>query len=501
MIAKSCDGRSCSNGATVFTHRRRLYDLSPEQLPLNTTGLDLTEPVPFYLYKGPAFDWESNCSRTVEDPQIWEGKRNSKHGGELAFVQQLERHPWRVHNPERAKLFVVPTLWGLAARMKGCLGHTPSEMAVITAQALEQSPWFRARDGRDHLTLSTDFKSSFISHTSGANATLSHTIWAGLCGPTLPEQCFLTVPFAGVLPPPGATSDELLAQSYEEWRQRPIRLYFRGQVDRRRAYHARRVLGGEVQALPSLARVIYASSSLMRSTYHRSCPDDWHECLDERPANDSCVACTSRAQPDTFAQEVSLSQFCFSIEGDNERTSRLHEAVRMGCIPIIIGDHIWAIGQPADYKVPWWDMTYHIPLANLTVPMIQAILDAPREEIQRKRVLLRTYAPDVLWDVPDSRVASNTLFEAYHRCVRPLAWLNTSAVAPLRTPAAADTQYATTPPHATLTHGTFAPLHAALACASGLLALFVVRACCARRRRRLHHLRQSRGGGSKAFGV
>eukprot|EP00611_Tribonema_gayanum_P019933 TRINITY_DN354_c0_g4_i3.p1 TRINITY_DN354_c0_g4~~TRINITY_DN354_c0_g4_i3.p1 ORF type:complete len:309 (-),score=55.70 TRINITY_DN354_c0_g4_i3:958-1884(-) len=258
-------------------HGRRLYDLSPEQLPLNTTGLDLSEPVTFYMYEGPAFAWESNCSRSVEDPQIWEERRNSKHGGEMAFAQQLERHPWRVRDPRRADLFVVPTLLGVAARMEGCLGHTPSEMALATAQALEQSPWFRAHGGRDHLTLSTDFKSKFIATTAGANATLSRTIWAGLCGPRFAEQCFLTVPFAGVLPPPGVTSAQLLAQTYLEWRRRPIRLYFRGQVDRRHAYNTRRVLGFAVKALPSPSRVIYASSSLQRSMYPRSCPEDWRQ--------------------------------------------------------------------------------------------------------------------------------------------------------------------------------------------------------------------------------
>lgn len=55
-------------------------------------------------------------------------------------------------------------------------------------------------------------------------------IWAGLCAQPFPGQCFLTVPFSAVAPPSGITSEVLMGQSMQDFRARPLRLYFRGQV-------------------------------------------------------------------------------------------------------------------------------------------------------------------------------------------------------------------------------------------------------------------------------
>lgn len=71
-------------------------------------------------------------------------------------------------------------------------------------------------------------------------------------------------------------------------------------------------------------------------------------------------------------------------------------------------------------QVPWWNMTYHIPVAELSGPALQAILDAPAAEVDAKRQLLRSFAADVLWDAPNSRVTTNAIFEAYHRCAASL---------------------------------------------------------------------------------
>ena len=72
--------------------------------------LYLVQSVPFYLYNGPAFDWLGNCS--AEYKAELDSRRKAMHGGEILFLEQIQRSSERVTEKDvhLAQVFVVPTL-------------------------------------------------------------------------------------------------------------------------------------------------------------------------------------------------------------------------------------------------------------------------------------------------------------------------------------------------------------------------------------------------------
>lgn len=77
--------------------------------------------VPFYLYQGPAFDWLGNCS--VEYKAELDARRKAMHGGEILFLEQIQRSSERVTEADvhLAQVFVVPTLLIFGACQHTCM--------------------------------------------------------------------------------------------------------------------------------------------------------------------------------------------------------------------------------------------------------------------------------------------------------------------------------------------------------------------------------------------
>ena len=104
----------------------------------NHAFADIT--VPFYLYSGGDFDifWNS-CK-----------KRIFAKGIEVSFLLHLQNHPWRVHTPETAALFVIPGLFSVALNShfnESNCDLSVEEMSVTLATAVESSPWFKRYQG------------------------------------------------------------------------------------------------------------------------------------------------------------------------------------------------------------------------------------------------------------------------------------------------------------------------------------------------------------------
>ena len=141
------------NNHTVRDSRgfqRRAFSLVPPPLQGELTA-DVTPP-PFYVYAdAPAYETGAlmRCvPRWAEDDQA----------AEVAMLLLLWEHPARVHEPEAARLFVVPALPYVSYIAGTCEGSTHEERMARLAAAVASSPWFRRRSGRDHLLVSNTFR-------------------------------------------------------------------------------------------------------------------------------------------------------------------------------------------------------------------------------------------------------------------------------------------------------------------------------------------------------
>lgn len=128
-LATTCS----SNSSPSNPHREELYRYDD-----NHAFADIS--VPFYLYSGGDFDifWNS-CK-----------KRIFAKGVEVSFLLHLQNHPWRVHTPDNAALFVIPGLFSVALNShfnESNCDLSVEEMSVTLATAVEKSPWFKRHQG------------------------------------------------------------------------------------------------------------------------------------------------------------------------------------------------------------------------------------------------------------------------------------------------------------------------------------------------------------------
>jgi hypothetical protein len=109
--------------------------------------------IPFYLYSGGDFDvfWK-NCDAI-----------NWSKGVEVSWLLRLQDHPWRVKEPTKALLFVVPALFSVAlyAQVNNDLSicrQTLTNMSDTLHNALYKSPYFDEKNGFNHLMVVSYFK-------------------------------------------------------------------------------------------------------------------------------------------------------------------------------------------------------------------------------------------------------------------------------------------------------------------------------------------------------
>jgi len=74
--------------------------------------------VPFYVYNGAALDWQRRCGPDGEPSYTLSDHGGYKHGNDHQFAEQAKVHPWRVHNPADAVLFIIPFLIGCLSRVQ-----------------------------------------------------------------------------------------------------------------------------------------------------------------------------------------------------------------------------------------------------------------------------------------------------------------------------------------------------------------------------------------------
>jgi hypothetical protein len=111
--------------------------------------------VPFYIYAEAHFDWIHTCP-SQEEP-LGEHKL-FKHGNDAWFAEQIQEHPWRVHDPEAAMIFVVPVMLTWSSRNKKCRGRSAGSLLKHISMSVLNKPYWRRHNGTDHMVVSTDFR-------------------------------------------------------------------------------------------------------------------------------------------------------------------------------------------------------------------------------------------------------------------------------------------------------------------------------------------------------
>lgn len=139
--------------------------MSLRTTPSSTSLLQLK--VPFYIYDN-GLDWSDITFTQSEDYN--ERYRRSKHADDFWFLVNALKHPLRTRDPEKAKLFFVPTMLNIGTRtgdvqgifqgfcqrkgIKPCFRDS-SQAYHYVDRTLAKSPYFQRYDGTDHVIVAS----------------------------------------------------------------------------------------------------------------------------------------------------------------------------------------------------------------------------------------------------------------------------------------------------------------------------------------------------------
>jgi hypothetical protein len=396
------------------------------------------------MYDGPSFAAISRCGEDGDYPL--HDHLRYKHGSNGWFAQQAAVHPWRVTDPARAELFVVPLLVSFLARHKTCPDGTPLKLLNAAIQAIKRLPYFDAHGGADHLMVSTDFlmlgrpqrRHPLVSRVA---ALMPGMVWGlQLVGVAqLNASCSFVVPMVSMLP--GALS----TSTFDEWQARSHPVYFQGQIDTRNGYAPRIAAGRAVAELveshidqfggsmfvatqrhlrgsgrlkrlgtgSDVAEIRLPNGEVVRGTVLGLGPCDCSQKLGRQTvtAGRHCVWCTLTKNMKGYSADMRVAQFALHIRGDLPGSNRLYDVIKAGAIPIIISDRIASV-LPFSGAVPWAKMTLRVPEDNVTATHLRTLLNKPNTVYRHTRMLLQRHAVDVLWDVDGTQVTTNVLRSA-----------------------------------------------------------------------------------------
>jgi len=371
-------------------------------------------PFYFYVYDGPDFGILQACAPTMADKIS--AIRQYKHGNDVLFLEQIEKHPWRVFDPKHARLFIVPFPITFIARFKPtCNGKNWTQLTEALAKQLAQEPTFIKYGGRDHLWIGSHFRAAQLRNSMPPDSDFHHVtsmcIYAGHGenGLFCAKQKLILIPYAT-----HEYNSDSLSKAFRKHRSRPIQVYARQQIDSRKSYRLRVSIGNQLcnqttrtHTTPSL----YVSSNYYSPSICRLPVGDYTSCVGSPHLCNCCE--TKQSKPSEMVDEYLLSKFCLVIRGDTCRTSRLYEAVKYGCVPVIVSDELYVKGFPFEDVVHWNTFTIRVHeqvmLANKFVEHLEHALASSMDHYDSIIRNLEKFAPSLIWDHPESQVTNYVL--------------------------------------------------------------------------------------------
>jgi len=167
---------------TIFNSHYVVADLSNVESSFTSDGLikglkqiksDYILDTPFYVYEDLTFpgaflrDRDGNnidLESFIKNDHL--GGRGRKHSDDYLFMQSALKHPMRVEDPEKAKLFYIPSLMNLISwchtyeglNCEYCVDDACNyEVFGVIDKYLGNSEWFQRSDGADHIIVASHY--------------------------------------------------------------------------------------------------------------------------------------------------------------------------------------------------------------------------------------------------------------------------------------------------------------------------------------------------------
>jgi len=390
--------------------------------------LDNKEVIPFYVYDGPVHSPDL-CYERAGFPGGYVEMNIPRlsywcSGSEWAI--QAKAHPWRVTDPAKARIFVIPldVCESLATQKKGkCGGKTHIDRVNEIFDAVSQSPWFKRSGGKDHFwsiphaTLPPamlgkkqwnpkNWKNAFFPNPPQNDLVKNMTIGRYLqYHLTLNDQervgfkpqqrdwlreeerwgCTTVMPI--VTPRPLWSPD---THTFEDWEKRKHFLFFRGNNGMGGGCYMKNGQKARQKAVDYGDKHLsyYGKDTILNNTYA-----------------DGTAA---------YYEEIQNSQYCLVFACDDPQTSRFLDSVAAGCIPVVIND-AWRVAvAPFKSQINYDRFTITVPESAWMgdpAAAIHLIHHHPRAARKRMYESLLKVRPEILWRHPQSNVATRALRE------------------------------------------------------------------------------------------
>ncbi|CAM9194914.1 unnamed protein product [Phaeothamnion confervicola] len=342
------------------------------------------------------------------------------------FLTQAFVHPWRTLDPAEAEVFVVPfdvdRSFDAAMSPRRDLQRDPDGHAMCEGMAhkgriaaaiatLRASPHFQRSGGADHYWGMGSWRIREFSKFPDAYFPY---VDYDLMGKMMVGH-FMNTRIVDKLPPardpkeprdirfhwfdafkdywgcsvvmPVTVAHELWVpdETYEQWRARPVSIFYRGKS---RDCH-------DFVAATARNRTLEAADLIPHSII-------------------------SRGHANDYPAEIRGSRFCLVLGCDNPQTSRFFDAMAAGCIPVTINNGYRLVVAPfsrlINYDAFSFDIQEAIVLENPYLAL-RYIQEMHEPEVRALHAALMAERAKLLWDHPSSDVATWALRQMKAQCV------------------------------------------------------------------------------------
>ncbi|KAK9834835.1 hypothetical protein WJX81_002504 [Elliptochloris bilobata] len=298
-----------------------------------------------------------------------------------------------------AQLFVVPTLaifaWYQSVASDesvSCNGMSLDEALEATANALLASAPFQASGGRNHLIALDSWALNIMNLPPLFIKVIANMTIGQFEAGRLANR-------SRTLASLGGTGLKLRNKG----------VFFMGRMDDRQVLAERMQIGKRLVALKGLNMTYVYTSYRRTNTPQSEC--DTAACYDAPRCVDCYINFGNKA---LYQHRLERSEFSLMLPGDPPTSSRLHDTLAAGAIPIMVAGN-GSTDLPFPDIVPWRQLVFTLP-QDFTAAELRAVVGAPAAVKQAMRVLGGKHLADVSWTAVGNRVADNILAEAVRRC-------------------------------------------------------------------------------------
>eukprot|EP00038_Savillea_parva_P009208 m.181975 g.181975 ORF g.181975 m.181975 type:complete len:551 (-) comp15401_c0_seq1:104-1756(-) len=321
--------------------------------------------------------------------------------GERHIHSLFETSPNRVLDGERADIYFVPVYTGCYRSVMGRELQMDAYNATYdfiqrAMNVVKEQPFWSRSQGKDHVWMFLyDYGvcleyAQYQAKTRTIPPGLENSIFIGYVGDTTPgHSCFST--WKDIAIPAYITNPAIVAGRggvAVDPEKRTTLVHFRGSITWPLSqWHT--------------AEMNYSHGvrDLINRTYH----------------DDPLFSITQGATPN-YVHEIETSVFCLTPLGYSLWSFRFYESVMLGCIPVIIADHI---ELPFEDTIDYRSFTVKI-LESQVLQLKEILLSIPKSEIRKKQTILsQVWRRFVYNEVTQPNDAFDTLLQKLLTKVQP----------------------------------------------------------------------------------